>query len=517
MTKCSAELAVAIGEACMSKSYACFMSVPLRLFRILLVGMVLPDFLGAAGLTACTASAAQWRGVLQTSHHIPIEGATVSLRGEDVTTGPGGEFAVRGAPGEVSFSVGIRSPQADLELPEETVVTGTLELAGIVERNITLPATALISVAVTDSHGAGIPGVRVTGFASNATVPLELGPGFSAELETRYIEIPATDQEGRGITYSYPGVEFQEIAARYAVEGVSLEAATQDLHVVSGDNPVGLVFAQNQPIFWTGTLETATGHPISNATFFLETPDSQGSDTTNQNGEFKVGALPGSVRFSIGAPDDALHLPAITGVSGNLELDGPLAQNVRLPETVPLTITVATGGKPVSDSQVISTGRSPTTLPVELPSGQEAMLSAPYIEILETNGEGIGTTYSYPGIEYLGLLARAAGPPPFSAESSAFIVGPTGSTITITGGFAVNSVSPNSGPAGTVVEIAGSEFTKITSVKFGKKKAVSYTVNSSTSITAVVPPGKGTVSVTVAKKKKVKSVPGPADTFTYTA
>jgi type II secretory pathway pseudopilin PulG len=63
----------------------------------------------------------------------------------------------------------------------------------------------------------------------------------------------------------------------------------------------------------------------------------------------------------------------------------------------------------------------------------------------------------------------------------------------------VTSVSPNAGPtaAGTSVTISGTSFGGVTTVKFGATNALSFVVNSPTSITAVSPAGPvGTVDVT---------------------
>jgi len=61
----------------------------------------------------------------------------------------------------------------------------------------------------------------------------------------------------------------------------------------------------------------------------------------------------------------------------------------------------------------------------------------------------------------------------------------------------INSFSPTFGNAGTIVTILGLNFTGATSVKFGGTPAASFTVNSSTSISAVVGNGSnGSVSVT---------------------
>ncbi|MFE2597167.1 IPT/TIG domain-containing protein [Streptomyces sp. NPDC059396] len=63
----------------------------------------------------------------------------------------------------------------------------------------------------------------------------------------------------------------------------------------------------------------------------------------------------------------------------------------------------------------------------------------------------------------------------------------------------LNSVVPNSGPTAgnNVVTLNGSGFTGVTAVSFGTAAALLYTVNSTTQITATVPPGTGTVGVTV--------------------
>jgi IPT/TIG domain len=63
----------------------------------------------------------------------------------------------------------------------------------------------------------------------------------------------------------------------------------------------------------------------------------------------------------------------------------------------------------------------------------------------------------------------------------------------------VTGISPATGPSsgGTSVAVSGCSFSHITAVDFGSKPATSYTVNSTTSITAVAPAGTGTVDVTV--------------------
>jgi hypothetical protein len=82
----------------------------------------------------------------------------------------------------------------------------------------------------------------------------------------------------------------------------------------------------------------------------------------------------------------------------------------------------------------------------------------------------------------------------------------------------VSGVSPNSGPetGGTSVTITGAELGEASKVKFGSVEAASFTVESPTSITAVSPPGTGTVDVTVTTPEGTSSS-GSRDHFTYEA
>jgi Predicted solute binding protein len=83
----------------------------------------------------------------------------------------------------------------------------------------------------------------------------------------------------------------------------------------------------------------------------------------------------------------------------------------------------------------------------------------------------------------------------------------------------VTSISPTSGPTtgGTSVTITGTNFTGASAVKFGSTNASSFTVNSSTQITATSPAGSaGTVDITVTTTGGT-SATGSSDQFTYVA
>ncbi len=87
---------------------------------------------------------------------------------------------------------------------------------------------------------------------------------------------------------------------------------------------------------------------------------------------------------------------------------------------------------------------------------------------------------------------------------------PAGTAPTIT------AVSPSSGvnSGGTSVVVTGTNFTGATQVQFGGVEAASFTVNSSTQITAVTPAGSGTVDVQVFGPGG-GSQPGNNDQYTF--
>jgi hypothetical protein len=80
----------------------------------------------------------------------------------------------------------------------------------------------------------------------------------------------------------------------------------------------------------------------------------------------------------------------------------------------------------------------------------------------------------------------------------------------------VTNLNPNFGPkeGGTSVTITGTDFLNVTSVYFGSIPASSFTVESLTTITAIAPPGTGTVDVTVTASSMTSPVT-PADQYTY--
>jgi hypothetical protein len=114
---------------------------------------------------------------------------------------------------------------------------------------------------------------------------------------------------------------------------------------------------------------------------------------------------------------------------------------------------------------------------------------------------------AFPGISGADLLATYQATPALAGVTVAYDLG----TATVT------HVGPNFGPAagGTSVRLTGSGLVEAGSVRFGTQAATSFTVNSSTSITAVAPAGaSGPVNVRVTTPAGTSPV-SAVDRFTY--
>jgi IPT/TIG domain-containing protein/regulator of chromosome condensation (RCC1) repeat-containing protein len=167
--------------------------------------------------------------------------------------------------------------------------------------------------------------------------------------------------------------------------------------------------------------------------------------------------------------------PTVTGVEPN---HGPAAGGT----SVTITGTNLTGASAVKFGSVNATSFK--------------VNSATSITAVSTAGTGtVDVTVTTPG----GTSATSA--------ADRFTYGPT-----------VTKVEPNHGSpsGGTTVTITGTGFTGATAVKFGATNAVSFKVNSATSITAVSPKAMGALTVDVAVTTPAgTSLTSSADRFTY--
>ncbi len=120
------------------------------------------------------------------------------------------------------------------------------------------------------------------------------------------------------------------------------------------------------------------------------------------------------------------------------------------------------------------------------------------------NGSGLGVIDEPVEVKGLGEVTAVT-----AGNSFALSLGQLSST-------SVTNVQPNTSveAGGARVTISGADFTGATEVKFGATKATSFAVNSAGAITAVAPPGKGTVDVTVTGPGGTSLV-STADQFIY--
>jgi len=169
--------------------------------------------------------------------------------------------------------------------------------------------------------------------------------------------------------------------------------------------------------------------------------------------------------------------PTVTGVSPSTGYNGT---------SVTITGTNFTGVTAVdfgsSNPATTYALNSPTSITVTVPGGTGT------VDVTVTTGGGTSATSAADQYTYL------AGPLPAP-------------TVTL--------VDPVGGPAGALVTVTGTYFIGVTSVDFGSgNPATTFTVNSSTVITATAPSGTGTVDVTVTTGAGT-SATSTSDQFTY--
>ncbi|MFE9005104.1 IPT/TIG domain-containing protein [Streptomyces sp. NPDC007875] len=147
------------------------------------------------------------------------------------------------------------------------------------------------------------------------------------------------------------------------------------------------------------------------------------------------------------------------------------------------------------------TGISPTTGPAS--GGTAVTLTGTNLLAATAVRFGAANATSFTVISATQITAVA---PPGSGTVQVMVAGPGGTSNGVGYSYVavpvpvVSGVSPGQGPAagGNTVTLTGSGFTGATAVRFGSTPASSFTVVSATQITAVVPPGSGTVQVMVA-------------------
>jgi DNA/RNA endonuclease G (NUC1) len=274
-------------------------------------------------------------------------------------------------------------------------------------------------------------------------------------------------------------------------------------------------FTVNSDTQITATVPTgATTGPIS-----VTTANGTGTSSTN----FTVTApAPSITSFSPTSGPVGTNVvitgSAFTGATA-VKFNGTAATSFTVNSDTQITATVPTGATtgPISVTTSAGTGTSSTSFTVTAPP-------APSITSFSPTSGPVGTNVVITGSAFTGATAvkfNGTAATSFTVNSDTQITAtvPTGATtgpisVTTSAGTgtsstnftvtapapSITSFSPTSGPVGTNVVITGSAFTGATAVKFNGTAATSFTVNSDTQITATVPTGAttGTISVTTA-------------------
>ena len=180
---------------------------------------------------------------------------------------------------------------------------------------------------------------------------------------------------------------------------------------------------------------------------------------------------------------------------------------------------------------------TPTPLATEVAPGIGPTVGGTEVTITGVNFVNVrGVTFgSTPAASFTVVsptTIRATSPPGAPGSVHVRVTNSYGTSPELPGGFGapttrftyvaaptITGVNPDSGPptGGTQVTITGTGLSSASAVQFGGAAAASFTVKSSTEITAVSPPGSaGTVNVTVSGPYGT-SAPNEAARFTYTS
>jgi CSLREA domain-containing protein len=189
---------------------------------------------------------------------------------------------------------------------------------------------------------------------------------------------------------------------------------------------------------------------------------------------------------------------------------GAVQTNYALSFTTEPPATVISGASFSAAVTLTESGQDVSGVSIPVTLNGAALAGSPVSATTGSNGVGSYslTVTTLGPLSGLTLTATLPSPPTLTATSSSFnLAAPAPAVV---------AISPNIGVAagGTLVTVSGTHFTGTTAVLFGASPAASYTVNSDISITAVSPPGAGTVNVTVTTPGG-QSATSAADQFTY--
>ena len=333
------------------------------------------------------------------------------------------------------------------------------------------------SVALSSDGGTALIGARATG-------PCETCLFGAAWVFTRSGSTWSQQEE---LTLNEPN--------EYFVFGFALALSGDGLSALITSDETVWSFAQTLPVVTAlspnngpdagGTPVTITGANFTHATDVRFGSTSATSFTVNSDTSITAFAPPGTGTVDVTVTTSEGTSPASTGDRFTY---GPVVTSVS-PNAGP-----SSGGTTVTITGANLTGSTAVTF------GSTEAAS------FTVNSDTAIRAESPPGIGTVDVTVTTSdGTSPTSAtDQFTYVPAPT-----------VADVSPHAGPeaGGTSVNIKGTGFAGTASVSFGAT-ATTFTINSDTSITAVSPPGAGTVDVTVTTLGGI-SATSAADQFTY--
>jgi hypothetical protein len=257
---------------------------------------------------------------------------------------------------------------------------------------------------------------------------------------------------------------------------------------VTGVSPVTGTAAGGTPVLITG----ANFNGVTTVRFGTANAASFSLNAAGQINAVSPSGAPGTVDITVTTPAGT---SATSGADQFMFVTPPPAVTSVNPNTGPLaggTVVTITGSNFTPGTPVVSFGAT---------AGSVTAFSATSITVTAPAGAGAVD---------ITVMTPAGTSPVTTADHFTY--------ADVTGPPTVSGVTPIYGPStgGTSVVISGTNFASVSSVQFGSVAATSFTVNSTTQITATAPAGTTTVDVTVVTSKGTSARNTATDQYTST-
>jgi len=274
-------------------------------------------------------------GTLRDGSTQPVSGQTITIcNGYWCSTDANGYFSMAGiAPGVYSLSV----TGGGGTLPSSYSVSVGIDLSGDRLQDLTLPPTAQLTVTVKDPGSTGVPNANVS---VSGGVNFALYPGGSASASSGAsgtTDAGGTVQfllfDGSGVSaYAYP----PSGSGLYSGGNSTTMAGTTALAIDLTAIPL--------PVSFSGVLRDSLAQPVANQTITICNGyycwDNWHQTTTDTNGNFSIaGIFPGGYALYVSGGGGGT-VPDSYSVSGGIDLSSDRVQDLLLPPTALLTVTV---------------------------------------------------------------------------------------------------------------------------------------------------------------------------------